>query len=214
MKKICIAAFAALGMLFSINANAQLSFGGGFASMSFSGADAGTSTIGAKYADEASLPGFYIGVAYDYAFSSLDGLTVEPGVYFEHFGKTFEGSVAGVTIAEQKAHANYLLIPINIKYSYEIAPDFKVGAYTGPRFNFGFGSAMKDVDKAADGGMGLKLFNAAWGIGASFTYANAVQLRMGYDWGFNKALKDPYNDSKVRRNEFHIGLAFLFDELF
>lgn len=33
------------------------------------------------------MPGFYFGVNYDYAFSTIDGLTVEPGLYFMHYSK-------------------------------------------------------------------------------------------------------------------------------
>lgn len=36
---------------------------------------------------DGGMPGFYYGVNYDYAFSTIDGLTVEPGLYFMHYGK-------------------------------------------------------------------------------------------------------------------------------
>jgi len=224
MKKTIFVAFTAAMMLTSINANAQLSFGGGFTSMSFGGADA-ASTITSnslRPMSEMKLPGFYFGVNYDIAFSTLEGLTLEPGLYFEHYGKDFDAatnsSITSRTATSQKHKANYFKIPINIKYSYEIAPDFKVSAFTGPRFNIGFGSInLKAFNK---GGLGVKAFDAAWGLGAAFTYADAVQLRLGYDWGFGKQLygstdlNEKLSSQKVRRREFHIGVAFLFSELF
>jgi hypothetical protein len=54
--------------------------GGGYTSFSLSGADADKVMDG-------GMPGFYFGVNYDYAFSTIDGLTVEPGLYFMHYGK-------------------------------------------------------------------------------------------------------------------------------
>lgn len=197
MKKMIIAAFVAVMMLFSSNVSAQWAVGGGFINSGFSGAD--------NYLNS-SLPGFYVGVGYDIAFSRLEGLTFEPGVYYMHFGKKFTSTIAGITIAEKSYHSNYLSVPLNIKYSYEIVPAFKVTGFTGPRFNLGFvGNAFKKIE---DGGMGLAIFDAQWGFGVAATYADAIRLSLGYDLGMTKVARG--SDAKMRRNSFHFGVAFLF----
>jgi len=198
MKKFLVAAVAAM-MLFSANAFAQFGFGGGFTTLKIGGADKSDYTA---ITGDYSLPGFYFGVNYDFAFSTVYGLTVEPGVYFEHYGKTID------SFSEKSQHANYFKIPLNIKYKYYIDDTIAIGAYTGPRFDFGFGSAMKKIDKL---GLGIKPFDAQWGIGVFFSYSDAVQLRLGYDWGLSKVIGgDVYKDKKLRRNGFHIGINFLF----
>jgi len=196
MKKFLVAAVAAM-MLFSTNSFAQFGFGGGFTSMAFGGGDAKTYAY-----DDVTLPGFYFGVNYDFAFSTIYGLTVEPGIYLEHFGKTFD-------YLSKAQRATYIKIPLNLKYKYYVMDDIAIGGYTGPRFDFGFGSAMNKTT-ASNAGLGLKPFDASWGIGVFFSYADAVQLRIGYDWGFNKEIREPLAEAKIRRNSFHIGLNFMF----
>ncbi len=195
MKKILTVVLAGAMMLLGTSAFAQYSAGGGFSNLSLSGADAKNWDF--------SMPGFYAGVNYDVAFSNLEGLTFEPGVYFAHYGKTF----GNTTFTERAYHANYLIVPVNIKYGTEASPDFKIAGYTGPRFNLGF--AGNAFDKAR---LGFKNFDAQWGFGIVFTYADAVQLRAGYDLGLTKAIKnnDWGSDLKIRRNDFHIGIGFLF----
>lgn len=198
MKRIIVAVVAAAMMLSATNASAQYVAGGGFVNSTFSGKD--------NYLD-LSLPGFYVGVGYDIAFSSLEGLTFEPGAYFMHFGKKVSSSIAGFVIDEKSYHSNYISIPLDIKYSYEITPVIKVTGYTGPRFNIGLGgNAFKKVEK---GGLGLSLFDAQWGFGVSGTYADAVRLSLGYDLGMSKVSKEN-SDFKMRRNSLHVGVAFLF----
>ena len=192
MKKIFSVVLVASMMFIGTKTSAQWTAGGGFVSTSFSGKDS-------QVADY-TLPGFYFGGSYDVAFSTLEGLTVEPGVYFQHFGKTMTYS----TLSERSYHANYFSVPVNIKYAVEAGEDIVVAGYTGPRFNVGFAGNAFDTKR-----LGLKNFDAQWGFGTSMTYAKAVELRAGYDLGLTKALKNG-DELKVRRNAFHIGVAFLF----
>ncbi len=189
--------FVAVSLLSAgTDAKAQMSAGGGFVSMNFSGPDS-------KGWDEVAMPGFYFGVNYDIKFSSLEGLTFEPGIYFQHYGKTF----APGSFAELSYRANYLSVPLNIKYTFDVARDFSMTGYTGPRFNAGFiGNAF---DKTR---LGFKNIDAQWGAGLAMTFADAIQIRVGYDLGLDKAIKDSEwgENLKIRRNVFHIGIGFLF----
>lgn len=195
MKKLLTAMLTGVLMFLGTGAFAQYSAGGGFSNITLSGADAKNWDF--------SLPGFYAGINYDIAFSNLEGLTFEPGVYFAHYGKTFGNK----TFPEQSYHANYLIVPMNIKYGFEASPDFKIAGYTGPRFNLGFAGNAFNKKLLA-----FKNLDAQWGFGAVLTFADAVQLRAGYDFGLTKAIKNGVSGTnlKVRRNDFHIGVGFIF----
>lgn len=188
---------AATMLLLGTQAKAQVSVGGGFVNTSFSGPDAGIWS-------DVSLPGFYFGASYNIAFSALEGLTFEPGVYFQHFGKTAE--FGGFKLENLSFRANYISVPLNLQYALVDTNDIGLGLYTGPRFNFGFiGNAF---DKTR---LGFKNVDAQWGVGAALTIAQAVQVRLGYDFGLDKAVKDAEwgSNLKVRRNALHVGVAFV-----
>ena len=75
MKKFLTIIMAASMLLIGTNASAQKwTAGGGFTSFSLSGEDA-------KYVMDGSMPGFYFGVNYDYAFSTIDGLTLSGSLW-------------------------------------------------------------------------------------------------------------------------------------
>ncbi|HBH08777.1 MAG TPA: hypothetical protein DDX40_05185 [Rikenellaceae bacterium] len=204
MKKFFTIVLAASMLLIGSNTHAQTwTAAGGFTTFSLSGPDADKVMDG-------SMPGFYFGVSYDYAFSSLEGLTVEPGLYFMHYGK--DRTMPFTT--ESKAYrANYFHIPVNLKYTIPFDANIRVSAFTGPRLNFfGMGNMFsKGVTFPS-----LKNLDVQWGLGVSATIVDAVMLRAGYDFGLTKCVKDNTkheswaNDLKVHRNSFYIGVGFAF----
>lgn len=204
MKKFFTIVLAASMLLIGSNANAQKwTAGGGFTSFGLSGADSD------KVMNE-SLPGFYFGVNYDYAFSTIEGLTVEPGLYFMHYGKDF---TLPYNVDSKAYRANYLRIPVNIKYTLPFDEKFSVSAFTGPRFNLGIGGNMFSKGVTYPG---LKTLDAQWGFGVSAVIVDAVMLRLGYDLGLTKCIKDNTKDHegwsnlKVHRNTFYVGVGFAF----
>jgi hypothetical protein len=187
MKKLFSVVLAGVLMLLGTNAFAQYSFGGGYTQFVFAGSDS-------DGLDD--MPGFYFGANYDLAFSTLEGLTFEPGIYFQHYGKEING---------ESTHLNYFDIPLNIKYTLEAGDVVLISFFTGPRFNIGFaGDGFKKSN------LGVKNFDAQWGLGGAVTFSDAIRLRLGYDFGFNKDLKGDYKDLKIRRNGLNIGVEFLF----
>ena len=129
MKKLTFLLAAAAVLMLSTPASAQWGAGFGFSQFTHSGSD--------KVLDEA-IPGFYFGIKYDFNFSTLEGLSFEPGVNIVHYGKTY--SYLG--FGEKEYRANYLSIPLNIKYTVEAGDDFTLSGFTGPRFNLGLGGNM------------------------------------------------------------------------
>ena len=213
MKKIAVALIGALMLLASPKVSAQLSdvdgtwsFGGGFTGFSLGGADA---DVVKRLGFENTIPGFYFGAALDYAFSAIEGLTVEPGAYISHYGKTFK---FGLADDHKSYHANYLQIPLNLKYAFPTDnSSFGISIYTGPRFNIGVGGNMFSTGKTYPG---LKPFDAQWGFGVAFSVAEAIILRGGYDICLTNCLRNNkelgFDNEIVRRNSFNIGVNFLF----
>lgn len=205
MKKFLTIIMAASMLLIGINASAQKwTAAGGFTSFSLSGEDA-------KYVMDGGMPGFYFGVNYDYAFSTIEGLTVEPGLYLVHYG---EDRTMAFTVDSKAYRANYIRVPLNLKYSIPFDSNFTFSAFTGPRFNFGIGGNMFSKGVTYPG---LKGIDAQWGLGASAVIVDAVMLRAGYDFGLTKCIKDngkdhdaAWSDLKVHRNTFYIGVGFAF----
>ena len=125
-----------------------------------------------------------------------------------HYGKAFSFNKA-----EAKSyHANYLRIPINLKYEIPMDTDgFALAAFTGPRFNLGLVGNMFSTGVT---NMGLMRPDAQWGFGISAIIQDAIVFRAGYDLGITKCIKDNsalgFNDLNVKRNSFCFGVGFAF----
>ena len=106
MKKFITAILVASMLMVGSKASAQTwTAAGGYTTFSLMGSD-----VSGSFLEEIpAMPGFYFGVNYDYAFSAIDGLTVEPGAYFMHYGKEYSFGPA-----KRSYHANYVRVPVNI----------------------------------------------------------------------------------------------------
>lgn len=208
MKRLFSVILAAMLSLLGTSAFAQMAqgeyrmtAGGGFSMFSLTGSDKGL------VFDEA-IPGFYFGADIDYAFSPIEGLSVETGAYVMHYGKAFS-----FKRNEAKSyHANYIRVPINLKYEFPLETDgFALAAFTGPRFNLGLAGNMFSTGSTY---MGIKPVDAQWGFGVSAIIQDAIVFRAGYDLGLTKCIKDNkehgYNDANVMRNTLYFGVGFAF----
>ena len=208
MKRVYAVILAAFVSLLGTSAYAQLSqgeyrmtAGGGYTMFSLTGSDK-------SQVFEEMIPGFYFGADIDYAFSTIEGLSVELGAYVQHYGKAF--SFRG---ADAKSyHANYIRIPLNLKYEIPMETDgFALAAFTGPRINLGMGGNMYSTGATY---MGIKPYDAQWGFGIAATIQDAIVFRLGYDLGLTKCIKDNttlgYDDANVMRNTMYFGVGFAF----
>ncbi len=204
MKKIFAILFAAAALCVSVNASAQSTewrAGIGYASVSFNGDDC------SSYLKEHSLSGFYIGISKEFYFSTMAGLTFEPGVFFNyHSGKS------GYNTDPKFIKMSYLSVPLNIKYSFEASPEFLLGIYTGPVLNIGTGGNVYSKDKfitntdIADPMHKLTQMGIQWGFGATAAISEAIQIRVGYALGLSRLVKE----RDVHNNTFTVGVAFMF----
>lgn len=208
MKRIFTIVLTAILSLYGTGAFAQMAqgeyrmtAGGGFTMFSLTGSDK------VNVFDEA-IPGFYFGADIDYAFSTIEGLSVETGAYIMHYGKAFSFK----NNEAKSYHANFIRVPLNLKYEIPMYVDgFALAAFTGPRFNLGLGGNMFSTGSSYPG---IKPADAQWGFGLSAIIQDAIVFRAGYDLGLTKCIKDNkehgYNDANVMRNTFYFGVGFAF----
>lgn len=205
MKKILVILLSAVALFTCANASAQSTewrVGLGYASTSFNGDDCST------FLKDHNLGGFYAGISKEFYFSTMAGLTFEPGVFFYyHSGKT------GLPDPDPKfMKMSYLSIPLNIKYNLEASPEFLLGLYTGPVLNIGTGGNVFSKDKfetntdPLDKKHKLTQMNIQWGFGATAAVSEAVQIRLGYAIGLSRLVRE----RDVHNNTFSVGVAFMF----
>ncbi len=214
MKKLIVSLIGVCLLFTGIRASAQISasdgtwsFGGGFSGFTLGGADA---EVIKNQHFPSMIPGFYFGVNFDYAFSSIDGLTLEPGVNIFHYGKAF---IFGKAQDHKSYHANYLQIPVNIKFAFPMEnTPLGMAVYTGPRLNIGIGGNM--FGKDGETYPGLKPIDAQWGFGLAVALAEAVAIRGEYNISLTNCLRDNkklgFDDEIIRRNSFSVGVSFMF----
>ena len=118
MKKFLTAILVASMLMVGSKASAQTwTAAGGYTTFSLMGSD-----VSGSFLEEIpAMPGFYFGVNYDYAFSAIDGLTVEPGAYFMHYGKEYSFGPA-----KRSYHANYVRVGGNMFSKGETYPGLKL----------------------------------------------------------------------------------------
>ena len=204
MKKIFAILFAAAALCVSVNASAQSTewrASLGYASTSFNGDDC------SSYLKDHNLGGVFFGLSKEFYFSTMAGLTFEPGVFF-----FYQSGKNGLNTDPKFIKMTYLSVPLNIKYNFEASPELLLGLYTGPVLNIGTGGNVFSKDKfitntdISDPMHKLTQMNIQWGFGATAAISEAVQLRVGYALGMSRLIKE----RDVHNNTFTVGIGFMF----
>ena len=167
--------------------------------------------------------GFKAGIVAD--FPLADNIYLEPGLYFSPKGAKKEYSVLGVT-SKTYCNLNYVEIPINGVYKFEVNSNFAVRGHVGPYFGFGIlGKTKTKVDGKVDKESKVSNFkdghnkydephndyskfdfglNLGAGIEFSVCYLG-VQYGMGFvDFNRNRG------DQKLRNNVFSVDFGINF----
>lgn len=202
MKKIKILLLAA-ALLGGTSAFAQQNWnaGVGYAMSSFNGTDC------SQFLAKHPLHGFYAGVSHEFYFSALAGLTFEPGVYFYYQSGRNDADAKPKYI---KMH--YLSLPMDIKYTFNIAEGAMAAFFTGPVFNVGLIGNLYEKNlfetnrDAADSMHALTRANLQWNLGAAVTIADAVQIRVSYAFGISRLIPE----QEIHNNTLTIGAGLLF----
>lgn len=163
--------------------------------------------------------GFDVGLVYQIPL--VKKFYLEPGLLFyytsmgtddpvEYDGKLFDASVRNLGLA----------VPVNFGYHFNLLPNLKLSAFTGPRFNFNISSkeyyspnfevpAPPSVDLFD---LGWKKFDLQWGFGIGFTVAKSYFIGVSGDVAVTPLAK--YGNKRthinVYRNTFAITLGYNF----
>lgn len=208
MKKIIIAAIA---LLASASAFAQVSVGAGYVSdATKSSVTVGNSTT----TTNGSANGVYVGADYNYSLGQ--GLGVAAGAKFAFLGNKNQSELLGI-VTTNKLSEMYLGIPVNVNYTYELSKDLKVSAFAGPTFNFGLSSKNtitnnKNDDKTVVDNYGddskYGKTNVFVGAGVAVDVMEMIRVKVGYDLGLlNRTSADK---CKLTENQLYFGVAYLF----
>ena len=118
-----------------------------------------------------------------------------------------EGAAKDVTDSDMTYGKNFLEIPINIKYKFQIpvvASIIKPYLFAGPSFAFKLDKSIMD-----------KTFQAAWNVGVGLELFRHLQIAGSYGFGMNNVAKEVFNEAnvetlKAKNNYWTISAAYLF----
>lgn len=207
MKKLILS--LAIAAIAAGSAMAQVSVGAGYLNQT------SKSSLSESSSSKGSSDGFYVGAAFSCPI--IAGLSVDPGVYYGFLTSSTDVNIAGFELANGKTQSHYLMIPIDLRYSFHALDFLDVFALAGPRFNVGLAStttvsALGDaVEQKIDNygeNSSLQRFDFGLGVGIGFDLFQMVRIKVGYDWGLldvNKTDAITTNNSML-----HAGVAFLF----
>lgn len=105
---------------------------------------------------------------------------------------------------------NFLMIPINIKYKFEIAvlaDKLSPYIFTGPEFGF-------KLDKNTMENIKTRTCQVAWNIGVGVQLINHLQIGASYGFGINNIAEHVFrtqqDDVNVKNNYWTVSAAWLF----
>lgn len=128
---------------------------------------------------------------------------------------------------------HFINIPALFRYTYDISDDFKVFAFTGPKFVIGLAAIEKykedgyketvnlyngkwkstedgETETGTDSDFAmLSRFDVQWGLGAGVQF-RSVSFKLGYDWGLMNRLKGDTDGVTCKRSQFYVGVGFNF----
>ena len=207
MKKLILS--LAIAAIAAGSAMAQVSVGAGYLNQT------SKSSLSESSSSKGSSDGFYVGAAFSCPI--IAGLSVDPGVYYGFLTSSTDVNIAGFELANGKTQSHYLMIPIDLRYSFHALDFLDVFALAGPRFNVGLASTTtvsalgaaveQKVDNYGENSS-LQRFDFGLGVGIGFDLFQMVRIKVGYDWGLLDVNK---TDAVTTNNSMlHAGVAFLF----
>lgn len=202
MKKIFATIFAGVLMLIGTQAYAQLAVNAGYLNVTEK-SDFNASVAGIDLGTSGSFQwnGAYVGVDYNIGIGA-PGLSVAPGINLQM-----------LFASEDKTSYNELdvVVPVDLRYSLELASDMKLFAFAGPRCQLGLTRTSKydggDSKNVYDD-ENWKKFNLLAGGGIGAELGNQLRITLGYDHTI-MSMYD-HDNIKVNRGQIKIGVGYLF----
>jgi len=194
-KKFFAVAIAAL-MICSIDAFAQIGVGFGFNNTSVK---TESSTVGdSSY----GVPGVYFGV--DYTQELSFGFSVTEGIFYTACSLNKNG---------RRRSEQAIDIPINLNFSFDVDPEIRAFASTGPVFGLctvsryiTSGNIYYNNFEEND----LGRFKFQWNVGVGAELMGRYRFNIGYAFGMNNRNKSKSVAGTIKNYDLHIGVAYLF----
>jgi hypothetical protein len=199
----------------------------GFNASNFSGLE-DPKEEGVKYTNNYK-PGFHIGVAAQYLFTSQLG--IETGLYYSQIGAKEEQSVSGGGLFfkyTETSNPSYLQLPISLLYKFELGTDLYLYPSAGIYLGYGLGGKAKykldtniplydleldfaegEADFFGENSLANRFdFGATFGL--NLQYSNYV-FGLGYDLGLTKINKEKtLNGNDFKNVNVKVSLAYFF----
>ena len=204
MKKVL--ALVAAVMLLGGTAMAQASFGVGYMNPNYKNAS-----------DGKTMTGVYGGLDYNIHFT--DNFGIAPGIYYSY---QFKNSETGFFTVSGKSTLteHYVGVPINLNYSFKLAPDFAIVLYAGPTLSYGIISSTNIKASGSITGISTnntvnnyddqnyKPLDVLVGGGVAFDWAETFRVSVGYNYGILD--RNASDHHSFNRSYLHMGVAYLF----
>ena len=198
MKKI-FTLIAAFLMLAAVNAIAQPSVGGGFFSSTEIVKSGNTSS------ESNPMSGFYAGLGY--TIPVLDDLSFTPTSY-------------GPFSINGKRQDHFINVPLHLSYGIDLSSALRFFVYGGPTASIAVASKVTNTGSVSNVGStsksydryeedsNLQRFDVLLGVGAGVLVNEMIRFQAGYDFGMLNRYNT--NNYALKRNQFTVGIAFLF----
>jgi hypothetical protein len=154
-------------------------------------------------------PGFQVGVVADYALT--ESFSIAPELLFAQRG--WKAKESGLSISTT---LNYLQLPINALYKFNIADDSKFLVFAGPYFGYGLSGTMKakydgeseseDLKFGSDDDQ-LSAFDFGVNVGIGYQY-NKFFIKAQYNLGLGNLSND--SDDSIKNTNIGISIGYLF----
>lgn len=137
-----------------------------------------------------------------------NNFNIQTGFFFSMKGSKFSGSSSDLTISP-----NYLEIPVNALYKYELG-SAKLLLFAGPYFAYGIGGKIKvnseseDIKFGSGDNNNMKAFDMGLNFGAGIEISD-FQITAQYGLGLANLASVTTNDEKMKNRVFGISIAYL-----
>ena len=150
-------------------------------------------------------------------FPLADNIWLEPGIYYSPKGTKHEWNVQG-TNCKNVCNLNYLEIPINGVYKYDINSNLTVRGHFGPYFGFGmYGKTKYEEDgkviskvknfSSKSGNNNYNQFDCGLNLGAGIEFSICY---LGVQYGIGLTKINKYGDDKMRNGVFAVEFGVNF----
>lgn len=223
MKKTVFATLALLA-LGAGSAFAQVTVGAGY--LNNTSKTEITNADDSKTSSDAVSNGFYVNG--DYTVDLSHGLGLSLGLQGSYLTRTKNGEASALGLAsgsyESTTKEIYIAMPVDVKYSYALTPDFKLFAFAGPTFSYGVSSktetkvtvtalgasstSTSNSDNYNDDNATLKPFNIFVGGGVGADVMDCIRVKGGYDYGLLNGTSA--DNTTLHQSRWYVGLSFIF----